>query len=85
MKYHLTFFLILLFVNVNAQTDTQESLETKSYNSLLLLFNNTRDTAKAKQIARVYIEKSRKENDSNKMALGYVKMAQKSKRVFWAF
>ena len=80
MKYYLTYFLIVFFVYANAQTDTQESLETKSYNSLLLLYNSTSDSIKAKQIARVYIEKSRKEKDSNKMALGYVKMALKSKR-----
>jgi len=80
MKYYHTFFLIVFFVYANAQTEAQESLDSKSYNSLLLLFNNTGDTAKAKQIARVYIEKSRIENDSNKMALGYVKMALKSKR-----
>ena len=53
---------------------------SKSYNSLLLLHNNTKDTLEAKKIARVYIEKSRKDTDSNKMALGYVKMASMSKR-----
>ncbi len=80
MKPFFTILFILSFIAGFAQTDTQESLETKTYNSLLLLFNNTRDTAKAKQIAREYIEKSRKDKDSNKMALGYLKMAQKSKR-----
>ena len=80
MKNYLTLFFLVFFVYTNAQTNTEESLQSMSYNSLLLLYNNTSDTAKAKKIARVYIEKSRRENDSNKMALGYVKMALKSKR-----
>jgi len=80
MKYYVTLFFIIFFAYANAQTNTQEPLESMTYNSLLLLYNNTRDTVKAKQIARVYIEKSRREKDSNKMALGYVKMALKSKR-----
>ncbi len=80
MKSIFTILFILSFTVGFAQTSSQDSLQTKSYNSLLLLFNNTGDTVKAKQIARVYIEKSRIEKDSNKMALGYVKMAEKSKR-----
>ncbi len=80
MKPFFTILFILSFIVGFAQTNTQESLQAKSYNSLLLLYNNTSDSIKAKQIARVYIEKSRKDIDSNKMALGYVKMAQKSKR-----
>ena len=79
MKYHLTFILIISYVFVNAQTNIADDLKSKSYNSLLIQYNNTSDTTKAKQIARFYIEKSRKEKDSNKMALGYVKMALKSK------
>jgi len=80
MKPFFTILFILSFIAGFAQTNTQEALQAKSYNSLLLLYNSTSDSIKAKQIARVYIEKSRKDNDSNKMALGYVKMAQKSKR-----
>jgi len=80
MKHFFTLSFMLLFVYANAQTNTEEPLQSKSYNSLLSLYNNTRDTIKAKQIARAYIEKSRKDTDSNKMALGYVKMASMSKR-----
>ena len=80
MKSTFTFIIFLVFGSVVAQTQTQEALESKSYNSLLLLYNRTSDSIKAKQIAREYIEKSRKDKDSNKMALGYVKMAQKSKQ-----
>ena len=80
MKHYITLFFIVFFVYTNAQTNTQEPLQSMTYNSLLLLYNNTRDTSKAKKTARVYIEKSRLDNDSNKMALGYVKMALKSKR-----
>ena len=47
---------------------------------MLLLYNSSKDTVEAKQIARAYIEKSRKEADSNKMALGYVNMASMSSR-----
>ena len=80
MRQFFTLFFILFIVSANAQTNAQELLQSKSYSSLLLLYNNTSDTLYAKQIARAYIEKSRILNDSNKMALGYVKMALKSDR-----
>ncbi len=80
MKPYLKILFFLSIIVGLTQVNAQESFQEKSYNSLLLLYNNTSDSIKAKQIARAYVEKSRRDNDSNKMALGFVKLAQKSKR-----
>lgn len=80
MKYILTFFIILVFANSKAQNLDYDNLESNSYNSLLKLYNTASDSVIAKKIARAYINKSLKDLDSNKMALGYVKLAERSKR-----
>jgi len=80
MKQLFTLSMLVFFVSANSQTTTQEVLHSKSYISLLVMYNNTRDTTAAKTIAKVYIDKARMENDSSKMALGYVKIAAISKR-----
>ena len=80
MKQLFILSIMVFFVSANAQTTTQEVLYSKSYISLLVMYNNTRDTTEAKTIAKVYIKKARMESDSSKMALRYVKMAAISKR-----
>jgi len=66
---------------VHAQNFEKENLLSKSYDSLLILYNyNQNDSLKAKQIAVGYISKAKKDGDSIKVARGYSKLAYISKR-----
>ena len=65
---------------LSAQEIKYSDLLSKSYEDLLDLYDvNIKDTTTANQIAKVYLLKSKDENDSDKIARGYSKLAYISK------
>jgi len=72
--------LLLLFLGSTfqgyAQTMDVQKLQQNSYEDLIALFDETiNDTLNAKAIARAYLQKAKRENDSTKIARGYQRMA----------
>jgi AraC-like DNA-binding protein len=75
-KIVIAFFLVGNIYSVSSQTMDAEKLQLNSYDELIALFDETvADTLNAKAIARAYIRRARKDNDSTKMARGYQRMA----------
>jgi len=76
MKKTLLIVIALIGQGVFAQDLSKESLLSQSYDSLISLYDNkVADTVVAKQIARSYIDKARKDDDSIKMARGYSRLS----------
>ena len=79
-RFYILFF-ILFIVSAHAQNFEEKNLLSKSYDSLLILYNNNQnDSLSAKQIAKSYISKAKNDGDSIKIARGYSKLALLSKR-----
>ncbi len=74
-----TYFLIctLLSVTIQAQDFSEKILQKMGDEDLLTLFNEIdSDSIKAEKVARVYLNRARKEKDTIKMARGYEKLAR---------
>jgi len=70
--------LIVFFISqgFHAQDLSNDYLLKQSYESLISLYdNNVLDTAAAKKIAQVYVDKARNDGDSIKMARGYSRLS----------
>jgi len=80
MKRFYILYFIIFIVSAHAQNIKQENLLSKSYDSLLILYNTQNNSLIAKQIANSYISKAKKDVDSIKIARGYSKLALLSKR-----
>ncbi|PHS63451.1 MAG: hypothetical protein COB12_09130 [Flavobacterium sp.] len=78
----LTFIIIVLItMNANSQNFKKDSLINTSYESLIELYDlYLLDTINAFKIAKVYLEKAKKDNDSTKIARAYARMAFVSER-----
>ena len=82
MKRILFFILLVfsIFLNALSQSINFDQPEFYSYKELLRNFEDyIQDTLSAKKYAYFYIEKAKKENDSNKISRGYIKLASISK------
>jgi len=69
-------FFLFLTSSIVAQDITQISLNKMEDEALLTLFNEVEfDSIKAEKVARTYLDRARKENDTIKMARGYDRLA----------
>ncbi|MCH7785589.1 MAG: hypothetical protein IIB06_09280, partial [Bacteroidetes bacterium] len=74
--YYLLGFIFLSTI-VHAQDFSKETLQKLGDEELLSLFNEVEnDSIIAEKVARVYLDRARKENDTIKMARGYDKLAR---------
>lgn len=78
MKNILTkFFCIICFISASAQDLSQEYLNTLEDEELLSVFNEVdNDSIKAELVARTYLSRGRKQNDTIKMARAYDRLAR---------
>jgi len=75
-------FFVLLFsflcaLSMYAQEYSQSKLDALEYEELLTLFSKVeRDSIKAEKVARTYLNRARRDNDTIKMARGYDRLAR---------
>ncbi|PKA84095.1 AraC-like DNA-binding protein [Ulvibacter sp. MAR_2010_11] len=69
--------LLVFFSTANAQEFSTDHLQLMEDEELLSLFNEVgQDSIKQEKIARVYLKRAQKENDTIKMARGYDRLAR---------
>ena len=77
MKFYLTVLVSLLSVSIFSQKISQEYLHQLEDEELLSLFiEKQADTAIARSIALVYLNRAKDQNDTIKIARGYDRMAR---------
>ncbi|MFT5077366.1 MAG: hypothetical protein ACI9D4_001258, partial [Polaribacter sp.] len=70
-------FVFLLTYSISAQEFSAEALSKMEDEALLTLFNNVEfDSIRAEKVARTYLNRARKEQDTIKMARGYDRLAR---------
>jgi AraC-like DNA-binding protein len=77
MRIYLVFIFIFIYLGLIAQDLSMEKLQLLEDEELLTLFNEVGgDSLKQEIVARVYLERGRREKDTIKMARGYDRLAR---------
>ncbi|MEZ4857799.1 MAG: helix-turn-helix domain-containing protein [Flavobacteriaceae bacterium] len=77
MRFFCALFIYLFFLKGFSQTPAQTYLNSLEYEQLLDLFNEyENDSLSQEKIARTYLERAKRENDTIKIARGYDRLAR---------